>query len=254
MQRTALSKLKWLVVRDLVEIEAATFWSKSPEIEREELKTEEIETEVFFFPAAGHAENDGAFTNTQRLLQWREQAVDPPGDCRSEEWFMHQLALRLIAKAKVSGDPIDEPLRALNWWYPEDEEGEPRTEAVLAEINGWYTDPQTDADGVVFGRDREGNLHHGGQVDGYPRLKADGSTACGCWIYSGVLGPDKINKANSRKAKDYLGHGWGFSWPGDRRIIYNRASARPKWRPVERAQKIDLVGPGTEKMDGKRSA
>ena len=30
--------------------------------------------------------------------------------------------------------------------------GEPKTEAVLAEINGWYTDPQTDADGVVFGR------------------------------------------------------------------------------------------------------
>ena len=238
LQRTALSKLNWLVVRDLVEIEAATFWSKSPEIEREELKTEEIETEVFFFPAAGHAENDGAFTNTQRLLQWRQQAVDPPGDCRSEEWFMHQLALRLIAKAKVSGDPIDEPLRALNWWYPEDEDGEPRTEAVLAEINGWYTDPQTDADGVVFGRDREGNLHHGGQVDSYSRLKADGSTACGCWIYSGVLGPDKINKANSRKAKDYLGHGWGFSWPGDRRIIYNRASAGPNGDPWSERKKL----------------
>ena len=146
LQRTALSKLKWLIVRDLVEIEAATFWSKSPEIEREELKTQEIETEVFFFPAAGHAENDGAFTNTQRLVQWREQAVDPPGDCRSEEWFVHQLALRLIAKANVSGDPIDEPLRALDWWYPEDEEGEPKTEAVLAEINGWYTDPRTEAD------------------------------------------------------------------------------------------------------------
>ena len=80
-QRTALSKLKWLVVRDMVEIEAATFWCDSPEIERGELKTEEIDTEVFFFPAAGHAEKEGAFTNTQRLLQWREKAVDPPGDC-----------------------------------------------------------------------------------------------------------------------------------------------------------------------------
>ncbi len=77
--------------------------------------------------------------NTQRLLQWRQKAVDPPGDARSEAWFMHQLALRLIAKAKQSNDPLDEPLRALDWWYPEDESGDPKMEAVLAEINGWYT-------------------------------------------------------------------------------------------------------------------
>src|SRR5438270_11150052 len=138
-QRTSLSKLKWLVVREMVEIEAATFWRDSPEIERGELKTEEIETEVFLFPAAGHAEKEGAFTNTQRLLQWREKAVDPPGDCRSDAWFMHQLALRVIAKAQASNDPLDEPLRALDWWYPEDHLGDPQMEAVLAEINGWHT-------------------------------------------------------------------------------------------------------------------
>src|SRR5437667_10763808 len=172
-ERASLSKLKWLVVRDMVEIEAATFWRDSPEIEHGELKPEEIETEVFFFPAAGHAEKQGAFTNTQRLLQWREKAVDPPGDARSESWFMHQLALRLIAKAKQSNDPLNEPLRALNWWYPEDELGDPKMEAVLAEINGWYTlemwerpqrrdegvvrgtkAPPTLDDGVVFGLDR----------------------------------------------------------------------------------------------------
>src|SRR6266581_397089 len=193
-QRTSLSKLKWLVVRDMVEIEAATFWCDSPEIERGELKTEEIETEVFFFPAAGHAEKEGAFTNTQRLLQWRQKAVDPPGD--------------------------------------------PKMEAVLAEINGWYTAPQPNADGVVFGVDREGNPHHGPQIDGYPRLKSDGSTASGAWIYSGVLGPDKINKALSRNSTDYLGHGWGFSWPGDRRIIYNRASASPTGEPWSDRKKL----------------
>ncbi|HXP35632.1 MAG TPA: formate dehydrogenase-N subunit alpha [Chthoniobacterales bacterium] len=237
-QRTSLSKLKWLVVREMVEIEAATFWRDSPEIERGELQTEEIETEVFLFPAAGHAEKAGAFTNTQRLLQWREKAVDPPGDARSDAWFMHQLALRLIAKAKQSSDPLDEPLRTLNWWYPEDELGDPKMEAVLAEINGWYTDPQPNADGVVFGLDRDGNPHHGPQVDGFPRLKADGSTASGGWIYSGVLGPDKINKALSRNSTDYLGHGWGFAWPGDRRIIYNRASASPTGEPWSERKKL----------------
>jgi formate dehydrogenase major subunit len=245
LQRTSLSKLKWLVVRDMVEIEGATFWYDSPEIERGELKAEEIETEVFLFPAAGHAEKEGAFTQTQRMLQWRQKAVDPPGDSRSEGWFMHQLALRLIAKAKHSSDPLDEPLRALDWWYPEDEHGEPHMEAVLAEINGWYTDPVAGgsdpggADGVVFGGvDREGNPHHGPQVEGFAKLKADGSTASGGWIYSGVLGPDKINKANTRNSKNYLGHGWGFVWPSDRRIIYNRASAKPTGEPWSERKKL----------------
>ncbi len=239
LQRKALSKLKWLVARDMVEIESANFWYNSPEIERGELKPEEIKTEVFFFPAAGHAEKEGAFTNTQRLLQWREKAVNPPGDCRSEGWFMHHLALRLIAKAKQSNDPIDEPLRALDWWYPEDEHREPKMESVLAEINGWQTEPQPGADGVLFGGvDREGRPHHGPQLDGFPDLKDDGSTTCGCWIYSGVFGRDGMNKANVRKPKDYLGHGWGFSWPSDRRIIYNRASARPDGSPWSERKKL----------------
>jgi formate dehydrogenase major subunit len=243
LQRTALSKLKWLVIRDMVEIESASFWADSPEVERGELKAEEIETEVFFFPSAGHAENDGTFTNTQRLLQWRQKALDPPGDCRSDEWFMHQLAVRLKAKAKESTDPIDEPLRALDWWYAE-EHGAPPTEAVLAEINGWHTlgrgaaAPPASQDGVVFGLDHEGRPHHGPQVTDYSELKADGSTACGCWIYSGVLNRDGVNKANTRQSKDYLGHGWGFAWPSDRRIIYNRASARPTGEPWSERKKL----------------
>ena len=255
LQRKALTKLKWLVVRDMVEVESANFWSESPEIERGELKTEEIDTEIFFLPAAGHAEKEGAFTNTQRLLQWREKAVDPPGDARSDAWFMHQLALRLIAKAKQSGDPLDEPLLALDWWYPEDELGDPKMEAVLAEINGWQTEPVAAGadrggnDGVLFGGiDRDGKPHHGPQVNGFAELKADGSTACGAWIYSGVFGRDGVNKANSRKSRDYLGHGWGFSWPSDRRIIYNRASARPDGHPWSERKK--LVWWDSEKWTG----
>src|SRR5947207_7617712 len=249
-QRTSLAKLKWLVVRDMVEIEGATFWFDSPEIERGELKAEEIDTEVFFFPAAGHAEKAGAFTQTQRMLQWRQKAVDPPGDARSDAWFMHHLALRLIAKAKQSNDPLDEPLRVLNWWYSEDRFGDPEMEAVLAEINGWYTDPEANADGVVFGIDRNGNPHHGPQVEGFGKLEADGSTACGGWIYSGVLGPDKINKANSRNSQNYIGHGWGFVWPADRRIIYNRASAKPTGEPWSEHKKLVWWDQGQRKWTG----
>lgn len=216
-ERKALARLRWLVVRDLVAIETATFWHDSPEVARGELAPEHIPTEVFVFPAAGHAEKAGTFTNTQRLLQFREKAVDPPGDATSEAWFVHQLALRLKARAEASGAPEDEALRALDWWYPDGGHGEPAIESVLAEINGFRTDSDGD--------------HHGAQLSGFGELRADGSTACGCWIYSGVLGPEGVNRAASRRAEGMYGHGWGFAWPADRRILYNRASARPDGSP-----------------------
>ncbi|MFN2383738.1 MAG: molybdopterin dinucleotide binding domain-containing protein, partial [Gemmatimonadota bacterium] len=223
----ALARLKWLVVRDLVEIEPAVFWrADAPEIRRGELATAEIETEVFLLPAAGHVEKAGSFTQTQRMLQWREQAVDPPGDARSEAWFVHQLALRLKARAEASADPRDEPLRALDWWYPEAEGGEPDMHAVLAEINGWRTQPA------------EAGAHHGPRVGSFDELASDGSTACGCWIYSGVYGPDGVNRALRREPSGPYGHGWGFAWPGDRRILYNRASARPDGRPWSERKKL----------------
>ena len=257
LERAALARLRWLVVRDLVEIETADFWYRSPEVEQGELRTEDIPTEVFLFPAAGHAEKEGAFTNTQRLLQWREKATDPPGDCRSEAWFVHQLALRLRARAEASGDPRDEPLRALDWWYPADASGEPEMGAVLAEINGWRTlegsagapaaggrggagggGDASAGDGLVHASDRDGHPHHGPQLEGFADLADDGSTACGCWIYSGVYGPDGVNRARRRQPSGPYGHGWGFAWPQDRRILYNRASARPDGRPWSEAKAL----------------
>ncbi|MBD3162018.1 MAG: molybdopterin-dependent oxidoreductase, partial [Candidatus Latescibacteria bacterium] len=243
-QRKALAKLRWLVVRDLVETETAAFWKDGPEIERGELDPAHIETEVFLFSAAGHAEKEGSFTNTQRLLQWREKAVDPPGEARSDSWFVHQLAKRLREKALASEDPEDEPLRALDWWYPENELGEPEMEAVLAEINGFRTDPGEGPEGVVLGDDREGRPHDGPQVPGLKELEEDGTTACGCWIYSGVYGPDGVNRARQRDPEDALGHGWGFAWPSDRRILYNRASARPDGAPWSERKKLVWYGYG----------
>ena len=250
-ERLALSKLKWMVVRDMVEVESACWWKQSPEIERGELKTEEIGTEIFFMPAAGHAEKAGTFTNTQRLLQFREKAVKPPGECRSETWFIHQLAKRLIAKAKASNDPLDEPLRALDWWYPENEDGEPEAELILAEINGWKTDYHQGFQGVFQGgADRDGKPHHGAQLSSYDELKDDGSTAAGCWIYTGLLGPDGVNKPRARKPHGRYGHGWGFAWPSDRRIIYNRASARPDGAPWSEQKKIIWWDPQKEQWIG----
>jgi formate dehydrogenase major subunit len=220
MERRALAKLKWLVVREMVETETASFWYDSPEVHRGELKPEEIETEVFLMPAAGHAEKDGTFTNTQRLLQWREKAVDPPGDSRSENGFVFHLGRLLKEKARSDPRPRNAGLNALTWDYPtEGKHEEPVAEEILKEINGW-----TVVDKKL--------------VPGFTALKADGSTVCGCWIYSGVFPESGKNRANERDSKDFYGHGWGFAWPADRRILYNRASARPDGTPWSEKKKL----------------
>src|SRR3954447_4279148 len=138
LERTALSKLKWLVVRDMVETETASFWLDSPEVKRGELDPKTIATEVFLFPAAGTAEKEGTFTNTQRLLQFREKAIDPPGDARSETWFMYHLGRRIRSKAKGDTPARNAGLNALTWEYPvKGKSQDPDVQAVLKEINGY---------------------------------------------------------------------------------------------------------------------
>ncbi len=221
LERKALARLKWLVVRDMVEIETATFWRDSPEVETGELDPHTIDTEVFLFPAAGHAEKAGTFTNTQRLLQWREKAVDPPGDARSEVWFFVHLGRRLKAMAEGGADPRDAALRALTWEWPLEpgELAEPDPAHVLKEINGH-------------------DLESGELLPGFAALRDDGSTSSGCWIYSGVFPEEGRNLAAGREARGPYGHGWGFAWPADRRILYNRASARPDGSPWSERKRL----------------
>ncbi len=213
LERSALANLKWLVVRDFVETETAAFWKDSPEVQRGELDPKKIATEIFFIPAAGHAEKEGSFTNTQRLLQFHEKAIDPPEDCRSETWFMYHLGRRLKAKAAKEQTSRNAALNALTWDYEtHGRHAEPKVEEIIGEINGYRVNDRT-------------------LVSGYKELKSDGSTACGCWIYSGVMPAPAENKARKREPKGRYGHGWGYAWPSDRRILYNRASARPDGKP-----------------------
>ena len=211
LQRLGLAHLKWLVVRDLQLIETATFWADSPEIASGELATADIATEVFFLPAASHVEKAGSFTQTHRLLQWREKAVEPPGDAQSELAFFYDLGRRIRAKLAGSTDPRDRPLLDLTWDYPVDESGEIVSAAVLEEINGRH-----------LAGERAGS-----PVAGFGELAADGSTESGTWIYAGVYA-DGVNHAADRAP-----HGgdspvfadWGWAWPMNRRVLYNRASA-----------------------------
>jgi formate dehydrogenase major subunit len=214
MQRLGMSKLDWLVVRDFSLIESATWWKDGPEIESEEMRTEDLKTEVFFFPAAAHIEKDGTFTNTQRMLQWHHKAQDPVEDQRSDLWFMFHLGRRIRERLAGSTDEIDRPILDLTWDYPtHGPHEEPSADTVLAEINGW------DADGKM--------------LSSYTELKSDGSTSCGCWIYAGCYA-DGINQTARRKPsreQNWTGSEWAWAWPANRRILYNRASADPEGKP-----------------------
>jgi formate dehydrogenase major subunit len=215
LQRKGMRQLEWLVVRDFQPTETAEFWRVGPEFERGEVRPEDIATEVFFFPAAAHTEKDGSFTNTQRLLQWHHKAVEPPEDCRSELHFTFHLGKRLQELYAESRDSKDRPIQQLTWDYPtKGRIQEPDAEAVLKEINGY-----TIADGKA--------------VSGFTDLKDDGSTACGCWIYSGAYAGGENQAARRKPAKEqsWVAPEWGWAWPSNRRLMYNRASADPDGRP-----------------------
>ncbi|HJZ56798.1 MAG TPA: molybdopterin dinucleotide binding domain-containing protein, partial [Gemmataceae bacterium] len=228
-QRQALAKLDWLVVRDLYETETASFWKDSPEVREGKLKPQDIHTEVFFLPTAGVAEADGSLTNTQRLMQFHEKAVDPPDDARSDTWFTVHLGLRLKELYKDSPLPRDAGIKALVWDYIDPHENEPwrikdepSARLILKEINGYRVMP--------------GGLKPSPPVNTFGELKDDGSTACGAWIYSGIFAPTKDepgghNHAANRKGDNWVSLGWGFSWPDNRRVLYNRASADLAGRP-----------------------
>jgi formate dehydrogenase major subunit len=221
LQRLALAKLDWLVVKDLYEIESAAFWKDAPELETGELETEKIGTEVFLLPAAAHVEKDGAFTNTQRLLQWHFKALEPEGDRRSDLAFVYHLGRKLREKLADSKDPRDRPLLELAWQYATSGPyQDPSAEQVLREING------VGPDGKALGT--------------YADLKNDGSTASGCWLYCGSYADEENKPARKKPGQEqtWVAPDWGWAWPLNRRILYNRASADPKGKPWSERKRL----------------
>jgi formate dehydrogenase major subunit len=215
------------VVKDNFETETAAFWYKAPEVVDGSIRTEDIQTEVFFFPSAQVAEMDGTFTNTQRLIKYHHKAVDPPGDARSDIWFTYHLGKRLKTLYEGSTEARDQGLLNLTWDYEPDPEeveawqikDEPSALKIMREINGYMSaNPEE-------------------HLPGFAALKDDGSTTCASWIYSGIFPkPGLENLKAASRVPDAEGGGsanlgWGFAWPANRRIIYNRASARPDGTP-----------------------
>ena len=240
LARAAMQRLDWLVVVDIFLTETAEVW-KAPGTNPKDVKTE-----VFFIPAAPAAEKDGSLTNTMRLIQWHERAVKPPGDVQTDAQFVCTLAHRLQKLYAGSKQARDKGFLAANFTYgPEPDH--PDMLLVLKEVNGFATQDLADKDGKPMYR-------KGQAISTFAHLRDDGSTASGCWIYTGVVNetPDGkiVNKAAGRKpadAADPLAHGWAFAWPANRRIIYNRAAADLAGKPWSEKKKLiwwDPEAPG----------
>ena len=225
----ALSKLKFLVVTENFETETATFW-KAPK-EYGGAAPNQIQTEVYLLPAANFAEKDGTFTNSARWMQWKWKAVDPPGAARSDQEILSRLFLELKRLYSKEGGALPEQVLNVPWDYSNPVA--PDFNEVLKEINGRALadvhDPKDPTKILVKA---------GQQLESFGQLQDDGSTMCGNWLHTGVF-TEAGNNAQRRNNADPTGlgmfHQWAFSWPANRRIMYNRASADAEgkaWDPT----------------------
>jgi formate dehydrogenase major subunit len=201
----ALDNLEWMVGIEMVETETVAFW-KRPTVDP---KT--VPTEVFLFPAAASYEKEGSVINSGRWMQWRWKAVDPPGKAHSDLWIVDRI-FKAVRKEYEAGGVFPDPILKMNWDYGD---GYPDIVQVAVEINGF-------------------EVASGTPIKSFAALKDDGSTACGCWIHAGYYG-DLEKPACKSRVREQEGLGlhkeWGWSWPVNRRIVYNRASCDPSGKP-----------------------
>ncbi|HEU4871258.1 MAG TPA: formate dehydrogenase-N subunit alpha [Pyrinomonadaceae bacterium] len=227
----ALKKADWLVVCDLYAEETGEFW-RAPGTTPEQMK--QINTTVYRLPGAGFAEKDGTFVNSARWLQWKHVALPPPGQAKVDQEILARIFLKVRELYNAEGGRFPDPIVNLSWAYTTPLN--PSLSEVAKEINGRALADLTD-EKLFPGQ----TIKAGQQVPGFAWLRDDGTTACGNWLYSGSW-TEAGSQAQRRTTDDPSGLGiypnWAWSWPANRRVMYNRASCDPSGKPwdVERRQ------------------
>ncbi len=225
----ALKKAEFLVVGEIYPDETSEFWRSPRVVQQGDMK--QIQTTVYRLPCAGFAEKDGSFTNSARWLIWKNAAVPTPGDCRLDQAIVAQIFLRVRDLYKKDGGKYPDPIVNLSWTYTDPQN--PSLLEVLKELNGKalsdLEDPATKA-----------QIKRGQQLPGFSWLKDDGTTACGNWIYSGAY-TESGNQTARRDPSDPsdmgVHPGWGWSWPANRRVLYNRASCDVNGKPWDHSRR-----------------
>lgn len=228
--RKGLSKLKFLVVMDPLDTETSRFWEDvGPQNPTDPAA---IQTEVFQLPTTCFAEENGSLVNSSRWLEWHWKAANGPGEARSDIWIMSALFLRLRDMYRKDGGTFPDPILNLSWNYIDPTSPDP--EELAKEMNGRALADIKDPNGTT-------SLRANQLLDGFAQLRDDGSTACGCWIFSGCY-TEKGNQMARRDTSDPrqagIAPGWAWAWPANRRILYNRASADPQGRPWDPKRRL----------------
>ena len=230
----AFSKLKFLVVMDPLQTETARFWENHGEYN--DVNSAAIQTEVFELPTTCFAEDEGSLSNSSRWLQWHWSAQDPPAEARSDIDIMAGIHSRLATLYRSEGGAYPDAILNVNWPY--EIVDSPSPNELAREINGYALKDITDPGGAT--------LKAGQQLDGFAQLKDDGTTACGCWIYSGCYtekGNQMARRDNTDPGDRGIAPNWAWAWPANRRILYNRASCDPAGKPwAERKKLIEWNG------------
>jgi formate dehydrogenase major subunit len=229
---TGLSKLKFLVTMDPLDTETARFWDNHGAYN--DVDPSKIQTEVIQLPSTCFAEDTGSLTNSGRQLHWHWAGGTPPGEAKSDAWIMAQLYLRLKALYQKEGGPVPEPIVSLDWRYKDP--GEPTPDELGKELNGYVVEDVPDPNDPT-----KLVLQKGKQVVSFAVLRDDGTTACGCWIYSGCYneaGNNMARRDNTDPDNTGAFPKWAWSWPLNRRIIYNRASADINGQPWDPSRKL----------------
>lgn len=206
----ALKKLNWMVAIDLFETETGAFW-KAPGV-----NPEEVDTEVFMLPAASVYEKEGSVTNSGRWIQWRYQAIEPIGECKSDLWIVDRIFNEVRDLYRSEGGVYPDPILKMNWDYGGSYEKKPDVKKVAFEINGY-------------------DVAAGQGITTFGALKDDGTTACGNWLYAGYFADPENPACKKRELDDPGGLGlypnYSYAWPINRRILYNRCSADVNGNP-----------------------
>jgi formate dehydrogenase major subunit len=221
----ALSKLKYLVVIDPLVTETSVFWKNAGDFNN--VDPSSIQTEVFRLPSTCFAEEDGSLVNSGRWLQWHWKAADPPGEAKQDCEIIGELFTRLRALYAGEGGTFPDPILKLSWPYKIP--AAPSADELARECNGQALADLPDPSGPGKFLAREGE-----QLPSFALLAADGTTSCGCWIFSGSY-TQAGNQMARRDPTDVSGlgctPGWAWSWPLNRRVLYNRASADAAGKP-----------------------
>jgi formate dehydrogenase major subunit len=218
----ALKKADFLVVCEIYPDETSEFW-RAPGITPEDMK--QINTTVYRLPGAGFAEKDGTFVNSARWLQWKYAAVPPPGDAKLDQEILARIFLKIRDLYKQEGGKFPEPILNASWNYTNPYN--PSLAEVAKELNGKAIADVTD-DAT------QTTIKAGQQLPGFAFLRDDGSTMCGNWIFSGSW-TEAGAMIQRRGTEDPSGLGiypnWAWSWPANRRVLYNRASCDLNGKP-----------------------